>query len=210
MYLKGLKMLKMNHGFKPKFINVASTWRVCLINRPSFMFILSIYLYFNLRRFWWCICVSQLKTRVLPAIFLFSSGVVWYFLYFEQLGVLYMFYWFGYIKHIAINKVPMNILINLIQMLLIFVSQIRPRDCWRNNSVAMTVFIIISLFPRDQWLELFNVGGFPTGMFNNTMLLTIFQGFLFSKIDMTLALILSSPYRVCGHHRVFFSKPLYI
>jgi hypothetical protein len=24
MYLKGLKMLKMNHDFKPKFINVAS------------------------------------------------------------------------------------------------------------------------------------------------------------------------------------------
>jgi hypothetical protein len=39
---EGLKMLEMNHDFKPKFINVASKWRVCLINRPSFMFILSI------------------------------------------------------------------------------------------------------------------------------------------------------------------------
>ena len=29
--------------------------------------------------------------------------------------------------------------------------------------LAMTVFIIISLFPRDQWWELFNVGCFPTG-----------------------------------------------
>jgi hypothetical protein len=40
--------------------------------------------------------------------------------------------------------------------------EIRPRDCLRNDSSAMTVFIFISLFPRDQWLELFNVGGFPT------------------------------------------------
>ena len=174
------------------------------------MFFLSIYLYFILRRFWWRMCVSQIKTRVLPAICLLTSGVVWYFVYFEQLGVLYMFYWFSYIKHIAINKVPMNIRINLIKMFLIFVSEIRPRDCWRNDTVAMTVFIIISLFPRDQWLELFNVGGFPTGIFNNTMLLTIFQGFLFSKIDMMLALILSSPYRVCGHHRVFYKAFFFI
>jgi hypothetical protein len=61
-----------------------------------------------------------------------------------------------------INKVTMHIMINLIQMLPIFVFEIRPRDCLRNESGAMTVFIIISLFPRDQWLELFIVGGFPT------------------------------------------------
>jgi hypothetical protein len=51
-----------------------------------------------------------------------AMPVSYYFLYFEQLGVLYMFYWFSYIKDIVINKVPMNILINLIQVLLIFVS----------------------------------------------------------------------------------------
>ena len=63
-----------------------------------------------------------------------------------------------------INKVTMNIMINLIQMLLIFVFEIRPRDCLRNESGAMTVFIIISLSLRDQWSELFNVGGFPTAV----------------------------------------------
>ena len=49
-----------------------------------------------------------------------------------------------------INKATMNIMINLIQMLLIFVFEIRPRDRLQNDSDAMTVFIIISLFPRDQ------------------------------------------------------------
>jgi hypothetical protein len=49
--------------------------------------------------------------RVLfPAIFLLTSGVVRYF---EQLGVLYMFYWLSYTKHMFINKVTMNIMINL-------------------------------------------------------------------------------------------------
>ena len=88
--------------------------------------------------------------------------VSYYFLYFEQIGVLYMFYWLSYTKHMFINKVTMNIMINLIQMLLIFVFEIRPRDRLQNDSDAMTVFKIISLFPRDQWSELFNVGGFPT------------------------------------------------
>jgi hypothetical protein len=49
-----------------------------------------------------------------------------------------------------INKVTMNIMIKLIQMLLIFVFEIRPRENLQNDSDAMTVFIIISLFPRDQ------------------------------------------------------------
>jgi hypothetical protein len=65
-----------------------------------------------------------------------------------------------------INKVTMNIMINLIQMLLIFVFEIRPHDRLQNDSDAMMVFIIISLFPRDQWSELFNVGGFPKGTGN--------------------------------------------
>ena len=47
-------------------------------------------------------------------------------------------------------------------MLLILVFEIRPRDRLQNDSDATTVFIIISLFPRDQWSDLFNVGGFPT------------------------------------------------
>ena len=63
-----------------------------------------------------------------------------------------------------INKATMNIMINLIQMLLIFVFEIRPHDRLQNDSDAMTVFIIISLFPRDKWSELFNVGGFPTDL----------------------------------------------
>jgi hypothetical protein len=79
---------------------------------------------------------------------------------------LYMFYWLNYTKHMFINKVTMNIMINLIQMLLIFVFEIRPRDRLQNDSDAMTVFKIISLFPRDQWSELFNVGGFPTERHN--------------------------------------------
>ena len=54
-----------------------------------------------------------------------------------------------------INKVTMNIMINLIQMLLIFVFEIRPHDRLQNDSDAMTVFITISLFPRDQFLFLF-------------------------------------------------------
>jgi hypothetical protein len=58
----------------------------------------------------------------------------------------------------------MNIMINLIQMLLIFAFEIRPCDRLQNDSDAMTVFIIISLFPRDKWSELFNVGGFPTDL----------------------------------------------
>ena len=88
--------------------------------------------------------------------------ISYYFLYFEQLGVLYIFYWLSYTKHMIINKVTMNIVINLIQMLLIFVFEIRPGDRLQNDSDAMTVFIIISLFPRDQWSELFNVAGVPT------------------------------------------------
>ena len=76
-----------------------------------------------------------------------------------------MFYWLSYTKHMIINKVTMNIMINLIQMLLIFVFEIRPRDCLQNDSGAMTVFTIISLFPRDQRSELFNGGpnGGPKG-----------------------------------------------
>jgi hypothetical protein len=74
-----------------------------------------------------------------------------------------MFYWLSYTKHMFINKVTMNIMINLIQMLRIFVFEIRPCDRLQNDSDAMTVFKIISHFPRDQWSELFNVGGFPTG-----------------------------------------------
>ena len=61
-----------------------------------------------------------------------------------------MFYWLSYTKHMLINKVTINIMINLIQMLLIFVFEIRPRDRLQNDSDAMTVFIIISLFPHDQ------------------------------------------------------------
>jgi hypothetical protein len=61
-----------------------------------------------------------------------------------------MFYWLNYTKHMFINKVTMNIMINLIQMLLIFVFEIRPHDRLQNDSDTMTVFIIISLFPRDQ------------------------------------------------------------
>ena len=61
-----------------------------------------------------------------------------------------------------INKVTMNIMIELIQMLLIFVFEIRPRDRLQNDSDAMVVFTIISPFPRDYRMELFNVGGFPT------------------------------------------------
>ena len=61
-----------------------------------------------------------------------------------------MFYWLSYTKHMFINKVMMNIMINLIQMLLIFVFEIRPREILQNDSDAMTIFIIISLFPRDQ------------------------------------------------------------
>ena len=61
-----------------------------------------------------------------------------------------MFYWLSYTKHMFINKVTMNIMINLIKMLRIFVFEIRPRDRLQNDSNAMTVFIIISLFPRDQ------------------------------------------------------------
>ena len=55
-------------------------------------------------------------------------------------------------------------MIKLIQMLLIFVFEIRPRDRLQNDSDAMTVFIIISLSPRDYRSELFNVGCFPTGI----------------------------------------------
>jgi hypothetical protein len=95
--------------------------------------------------------------------------VSYYFLYFEQISVLYMFYWLNYTKHMFINKVTMNIMINLIQMLLIFVFEIRPRDRLQNDSDAMTVFKIISLFPRDQWSELFNVGGFPTERHNKNL-----------------------------------------
>ena len=73
-----------------------------------------------------------------------------------------MFYWLSYTKHMIINKVMMNIMIKLIQMLLIFVFEILPRDRLQNDSDAMTVLIIISLFPRDYRSELFNVGGFPT------------------------------------------------
>lgn len=73
-----------------------------------------------------------------------------------------MFYWLSYTKHMIINKVTMHIMIKLIQMLLIFVFEIRPRDRLQNDSDAMTVFIIISLSPRDYRSELFNVGGFPT------------------------------------------------
>jgi len=58
-----------------------------------------------------------------------------------------MFYRLSYTKHMIINKVTMNIMINLIQMLLIFVFEIRPRFCLQNDT---TVFTIISLFPRDQ------------------------------------------------------------
>ena len=61
-----------------------------------------------------------------------------------------MFYWLSYTKHMFINKVMMNIMINLIQMLLIFVFEIRPREILQNDSDAMTIFINISLFPRDQ------------------------------------------------------------
>ena len=61
-----------------------------------------------------------------------------------------MFYLLSYSKHMFINKVTMNIMIKLIQMLLIFVFEIRPRENLQNDSDAMTVFIIISLFPRDQ------------------------------------------------------------
>jgi hypothetical protein len=61
-----------------------------------------------------------------------------------------MFYLLSYTKHMFINKVTMNIMIKLIQMLLIFVFEIRPRENLQNDSDAMTVFIIISLFPRDQ------------------------------------------------------------
>jgi hypothetical protein len=74
-------------------------------------------------------------------------------------------------KHMFINKVTMNIMINLIQMLLIFVFEIRPRDRLRNDSDAMTVFIIISLFPRDKWSELFNVGGLHIGNRNYSAIL---------------------------------------
>jgi len=41
----------------------------------------------------------------------------------------------------------------------------------------MTVFIIISLFPRDQYLELFNVGGFPTD--KNDEMIIAFSNFNF-------------------------------
>ena len=61
-----------------------------------------------------------------------------------------MLYWLSYTKHMIINKVTINIMINLIQLLLIFLFEIRPRDRLQNDSDAMTVFIIISLFPRDQ------------------------------------------------------------
>jgi hypothetical protein len=101
-----------------------------------------------------------------------TSGVVRYFLYFEQLGVLYMFYLLSYTKHMFINKVTMNIMIKLIQMLLIFVFEIRPRENLQNDSDAMTVFIIISLFPRDQWWQLFDVGGFLTDTAHNTSIST--------------------------------------
>ena len=53
-------------------------------------------------------------------------------------------------------------MIKLIEMLLIFVFEIRPRDRLQNDSDAMTVFMIISLSPCDYRSELFNVGGFPT------------------------------------------------
>ena len=36
-----------------------------------------------------------------------------------------MFYWLSYTKHMIINKVTMHIMINLIQMLPIFVFEIR-------------------------------------------------------------------------------------
>ena len=66
-----------------------------------------------------------------------AVSISYYFLYFEQLGVLYIFHWLSYTKHMIINKVTMNIMINLIQMLLIFVFEIRPRDRLRNDSDVM-------------------------------------------------------------------------
>ena len=45
-----------------------------------------------------------------------------------------------------INKVTMHIMINLIQMLLIFVFEIRPRDRLQNDSDAMTVLQLSPFF----------------------------------------------------------------
>ena len=103
-------MIKMNQDFKPKLINVGSRTHLC----------------------------QSTEDQGITRIYFWTIGVVWYFLYFEQLGVLCMFYWLSYTKHMIINKATMDIMINLIQMLLIFVFAIRPRDClqkwqWRHD-----------------------------------------------------------------------------